>query len=192
MPGPCDQPSPSAQSHLLRGAEPDPRKWRRKERRMEEPQAGRRGCSVKTMNEQRPSAGLLPVAAPLWGGAHRGPALRSRTTRSPRRQLQPPTLRQMLTRICSSFNVKTQKYPVPSSLPRPPAACSRSFPWHRRKLLKGCDQLESLVGHRSTPLVAAPKRTPGWPWESFLLSRSSGLQRRHPCPLLHRVETRKQ
>lgn len=126
MPGLYDQPSPSAQSHLLRGAERDPRKWRRKERRMEEPQAGRRGCSVKTMNEQRPSAGLLPVAAPLWGGAHRGPALRSQTTRSPRRQLQPTTPRQMLTRICSSFNVKTQKYPVPSSLPRPPAACSRS------------------------------------------------------------------
>lgn len=43
-----------------------PPKWRRQERRMEEPQAGHRGCSVKTMNEQRPCAGLLWVAAPLW------------------------------------------------------------------------------------------------------------------------------
>lgn len=77
VPGPCDQPSPSTQSHLLRGAERDPPKWRRKERRMEEPQAGRRRCSVKTMNEQRPCAGLLPVAAPPLGGASGGPALLS-------------------------------------------------------------------------------------------------------------------
>lgn len=33
---------------------------------MEELQAGRRGCSVKTMNEQQPCASLLRVAAPLW------------------------------------------------------------------------------------------------------------------------------
>lgn len=90
---------------------------------MEEPQAGRRGCSVKTMNEQRLCAGLLRVAAPLWA------ELMEARPFAPGRQgwdqlpvLSAPTPEQMLTRINSSFNVKTQKYLIPSSLP--PAARS--------------------------------------------------------------------
>lgn len=107
---------------------------------MEEPQAGRRGCSVKTMNEQRPCAGLLRVAAPLWAELMEArPFALGRQGRDPLPVLTAPTPEQMLTRINSSFNVKTQKYPVPSSLPEPPAASSGSVPWHRRKLQKGCN-----------------------------------------------------
>lgn len=62
--------------------------------------------------------------------------------------LSAPTPEQMLTRINSSFNVKTQKISVPSSLPQPPAASSRSFPWHPRKRQKGYNQLESLLCDR--------------------------------------------
>lgn len=159
---------------------------------MEEPQAGRRGCSVKTMNEQRLCAGLLRVAAPLWA------ELKEARPFAPGRQgwdqlpvLSAPTPEQMLRRINSSFNVKTQKYPVPSSLPPPPAASSRSFPWHRRKLQKGCNQLENLLCDRRDSLVVAPDGFLGGLGGSFVLSRASGLHRGHLCPLLHGVEARK-
>lgn len=60
---------------------------------MEEPQADRRGCSVKTMNEQRPCAGLLPAVAPLWAELMEArpfsPGLQD-WDRSPCCQLQPP------------------------------------------------------------------------------------------------------
>lgn len=130
---------------------------------MEEPRAGRRGCSVKTMNEQRPCAGLLGVAAPLWAELMEArPFTPGRAAATPRPALHAVSSnpQQMLTRISSSFNVKTQKYPAPSSLPRPPAASSRSSPWHRRKLPKGCDQLESLVCHRRGRSCCCPETEP--------------------------------
>lgn len=131
-----------------------PPKWRRKERRLEEPQAGRRGCSVKTMNEQRPSAGLLRVAAPLWAELLEArPFAPGLQDWDPLPVQSAPTPERMLTRINSSFNVKTQKYPVPPSLPQPPAASSRSFPWHRRRAASR-RRAFSVTG--GTSLVVAP------------------------------------
>lgn len=150
---------------------------------MEEPRAGRRGCSVKTMNEQRPCAGLLGVAAPLWAELMEArPFTPGRAAATPRPALHAVSSnpQQMLTRISSSFNVKTQKYPAPSSLPRPPAASSRSFPGTGGSSRRAATSLRALSATGGAALAAAPKQ----PWVALGVTvLLSGLRASTGTPL---------